>query len=180
MKSDEMEFSSPFKKHSLKLLAIPTFFVMVKHPTLCNNMMKNKHATDPRNGIQIAASSSSEVLKTIYWPMSTKLKCLFPKLNNVPTQRTQKIVKMAPFPAFSLIISFEYMHDKDNEYALNMYLWSKSSFSCGNRSRAAFFDVSLGTFNFLTVTFKMVIFVKWYLSSKTVKKVWSSYNWRQN
>ena len=36
------------------------------------------------------------------------------------------------------------MHDKDNEYALNMYLWSKSSFSCGNRSRAAFFDVSLG------------------------------------
>ena len=130
--------------------------------------MKNKHATDPRNGIQIAASCSSQILKTIYWPMSTKLKRLFPKLNNVPTQRTQKIVKMAPFPAFSLIISFEYMHDKDNEYALNMYLWSKSC------------HVSLGTFNFLTVTFKMVIFVKWYLSSKTVKKVWSSYNRRQN
>ena len=107
-------------------------------------MVKNKHATDPRNGIQIAASCSSEILKTIYWPMSTKLKRLFPKLNNAPTQRTQKIVKMAPFPTFSLIISFEYMHDKDNEYALNMYLWSKSSFSCGNRSRAAFFDVSLG------------------------------------
>ena len=56
---------------------------------------------------------------------------------------------MAPFPTFSLIISFEYMHDKDNEYALNMYLWSKSSFSCGNRSRAAFFDVSLGHLIFL-------------------------------
>ena len=66
-KSDEMEFSSPFTTNSSKLSGIADFLFLHKtSQALYNGMMKNKRATDPRNGIQMAASCSSGILKTMY------------------------------------------------------------------------------------------------------------------
>ena len=50
-----MEFSSPFTTNSLKLSAITDFLFLRKtSQALYNGLMKNKRATDPRNGIQMA------------------------------------------------------------------------------------------------------------------------------
>ena len=66
-KSDEMEFSSPFTTNSSKLSAITDFLFLRKtSQALYNWMMKSKHATDPRNRIQMVASCSSGILKTMY------------------------------------------------------------------------------------------------------------------
>jgi len=62
-----MEFSSPFTTNSSKLSAITDFLFLRKtSQALYNGMMKNKRATDQRNGIQMAASCSSGILKTMY------------------------------------------------------------------------------------------------------------------
>ena len=98
MKSDEMEFSSPFTMNSSKLSAITDFLFLRKtSQALYNGMMKNKRATDPRNGIQMAASCSSGILKTMYrWPMATKSRGCIPGVWSVRFQNQTMSPPCAP------------------------------------------------------------------------------------
>ena len=108
-----MEFSSPFTANSSKLSAITDFLFLRKtSQALYNGMMKDKRATDPRNGIQILVASWGKLVIRDFEnhvPLTNGdqipgvhpwgLKRSFPKPNNVPTPRAQKIVKNVPFPA---------------------------------------------------------------------------------
>ena len=103
-----MEFSAPFTTNSSKLSAITDFLFLRKtSQALYNGMMKNKRATDPRNGIQMPASCSSGILKTMYrWPMATKSRGCIPGVWSVrfqnqtmsPTRAPKKLSKMYHSP----------------------------------------------------------------------------------
>ena len=93
-----MEFSSPFTTNSSKLSAMTDFLFLRKtSQALYNGMMKNKRATDPRNGIQMAASCSSGILKTMYrWPMATKSRGCIPGVWSVRFQNQTMSPPRAP------------------------------------------------------------------------------------
>ena len=103
-----MEFSSPFTTNSSKLSAITDFLFLRKtSQALYNGMMKNRRATDPRNGIQMAASCLSGILKK-HVPLTNGdqipgvhpwgLKRSFPSPNNVHTPRAKKNCQKCTIP----------------------------------------------------------------------------------
>ena len=100
-----MEFSSPFTTNSSKLSAITDFLFLRKtSQALYNGMMKNKQ-------IQEMEYKWRQAVHPGFWKPCTAdqipgvhpwgLKRSFPKPNNVPTPRAQKIVKNVPFPTCS-------------------------------------------------------------------------------
>ena len=90
--------------NSSKLSAITDFLFLRKtSQALYNGMMKNKRATDPRNGgklfIQdienhVPLTNEDQIPGVHPWG----LKRSFPKPNNVPTPRAQKLSKMYHSP----------------------------------------------------------------------------------